>query len=268
MHLKHYILFVFLLLSFNAGAQSLNTYWADFPFYDGAVVESREAEQKFAMYLIPLLDSRNYYLVDKDKEVGEFVDLIVKTNTADRFLFLAEKYLYEPNSPYYNDELYLCFLKSVADKRAFDKLSQSARYKRHYIMMQKNKVGSPATDFTYETQECSKGTLYAVDSEYLILFFNDPSCSECKRVKEELISKKEILTSLGIKVFALYIDNNPTEWRLATYPTEWINGYAPEIDYKDLYNIRALPCLYLLDENKYVILRDVGVEEIINHIQL
>lgn len=238
----------------------LKSYWQEFPFHDKAVVESREAEQKFAMFLLPLLDKN--YLVNKEEVLSAFVDTIVKTNTADRFLALAEKYLYEPNSPYYNDEVYLCFLKYEA-KTDFRHLSQSARFKRHYNMIQKNMKGEPATNFTYETQAGQKGSLYEIDAKYLVLFFNDPSCSECKNMKDELLQKQSALDSLGIKVFAVYIDDKPQEWRQANYSAEWLNGYAPEIEAQDLYNIRALPCLYLLDRDKNVLRRDTSVEFIV-----
>ncbi len=244
--------------------QQLKSYWHNFPFHNKKVVESREAEQKFAMFLIPLLDKN--YKVDKEEVISAFLDTIVVTKTLDRFLSLAEKYLYEPNSPYYNDEVYLCFLKYEA-KTDFRHLSQSARFKRHYNMIQKNMVGEPAIDFTYETQTGEKGTLYSVTAKYLVLFFNDPSCSECKQLKEELIQQQSAFDSLGVKVFAVYIDDKPEEWRQANYPTDWLNGYAPEIDSEDLYNIRALPCLYLLDKDKKVISRDTSVEKILKCIK-
>ena len=41
--------------------------------------------------------------------------------------------------------------------------------------------------------------------------------------------------------------------------------YVPEIDQQDLYDIKALPTLYLLDAQKRVTLKDVQVEKVINH---
>lgn len=253
---------------FEKRNNDFKSYWNDFLFNDALLVASKQTEEKFATFLFGLykigaiVDSDNAFM---QEHINILMEKVTGFEVNDRFLSLAEKYLYEPNSPYYNDELYLFFLKYEA-RFHFRNLSQSARYKRHYIMMQKNPKGKPATDFTYETQKGNKGTLYDIDAKFLILFFNDPTCSECKKVKEELISKKETLELFGAKVFALYIDNNPTEWRLATYPTEWINGYAPEIDSDDLYNIRALPCLYLLDNKKQVIFKDSQVDIIVNYI--
>ena len=245
------------------------SYWNDFLFNDALLVASKQTEEKFATFLFGLykLGAIGHRFVDSDNAfMQEHINILMEKVTGfgvnDRFIALAEKYLYEPNSPYYNDEVYLCFLKYEA-KTDFRHLSQSARFKRHYNMIQKNMVGEPATNFTYETQAGQKGSLYEIDAKYLVLFFNDPSCSECKQVKEELIQQQSALDSLGIQVFAVYIDDKPEEWRQANYPAEWFNGYAPEIDSQDLYNIRALPCLYLLDKDKKVISRDTSVEKIL-----
>lgn len=253
---------------FEKRNNEFKSYWNDFLFNDALLVASKQTEEKFAIFLLGLynLDASKYRYAQDNAFMQEHINILMEKVTAggvnDRFLAMAEKYLYEPNSPYYNDEVYLCFLKYEA-KTDFRHLSQSARFMRHYNMIQKNMEGEPASNFSYETQIGQKGSLYEVDAKYLVLFFNDPSCSECKKVKEELISKKETLASFGAKVFALYIDDNPAEWRTATYPAEWINGYAPEIEAQDLYNIRALPCLYLLDKDKNVLRRDTSVEFIV-----
>lgn len=243
------------------------SYWNDFPFNDVLLVASKQTEEKFATFLFGLYKIGAIRFVDSDNAfMQEHINILMEKVTGfgvnDRFIALAEKYLYEPNSPYYNDEVYLYFLKYEA-KFHFRNVSQSARFKRHYNMIQKNMKGELATNFTYETQAGQKGSLYEIDAKYLVLFFNDPSCSECKQVKEELIQQQSALDSQGIKVFAVYIDDKPEEWRQANYPAEWLNGYAPEIEIQDLYNIRALPCLYLLDKDKKVISRDTSVEKIL-----
>lgn len=254
---------------FEKRNNEFKSYWNDFPFNDALLVASKQTEEKFATFLFGLykIGAFGHRFVDSDNAfMQEHINILMEKVTAggvnDRFLALAEKYLYEPNSPYYNDEVYLCFLKYGA-KTDFRHLSQSARFKRHYNMIQKNMVGELATDFTYETQTGQKGFLYEIDAKYLVLFFNDPSCRECKQVKDELLQQQSALDSLGIKVFAVYIDDKPEEWRVANYPAEWLNGYAPEIDSQDLYNIRALPCLYLLNKDKKVISRDTSVEKIL-----
>lgn len=69
-----------------------------------------------------------------------------------------------------------------------------------------------------------------------------------------------------MQVVAVYIDNEAEAWKSASYPPAWLSVYAPEIDQQDLYNIKALPTLYLLDTQKRVLLKDVRLEKVINHL--
>lgn len=67
----------------------------------------------------------------------------------------------------------------------------------------------------------------------------------------------------GVQVVAVYIDDELEAWQKAQYPSAWLSVYAPEIDRQDLYDIKALPTLYLLDYQKRVVLKDARVEQVI-----
>lgn len=64
---------------------------------------------------------------------------------------------------------------------------------------------------------------------------------------------------------AVYIDDEVEAWQKAQYPSAWLSVYAPEIDQQDLYDIKALPTLYLLDTQKRVLLKDARLEEVIQY---
>ena len=93
------------------------SYWNDFLFNDALLVASKQTEEKFAIFLLGLykLDVSKYRDVQDNAFMQEHINILMEKVTGfgvnDRFIALAEKYLYEPNSPYYNDELYLFFLK-------------------------------------------------------------------------------------------------------------------------------------------------------------
>ena len=48
------------------------------------------------------------------------------------------------------------------------------------------------------------------------------------------------------------------------YPEEWYNGFDPDLAIRteDLYNVRAIPSLYLLDADKRVILKDAPEDKV------
>ena len=65
-----------------------------------------------------------------------------------KFVGLAEKYLFEPNSPMVNDETYIMFLLQILNTNVLSK-SEKYQFEHHYKVVMKNRVGSVATDFRY-----------------------------------------------------------------------------------------------------------------------
>ena len=233
--------------------------WEGFAFSNQQAVESREAEERFARFLLSLEQQTP---TQQAEQIGALLAKAEQNNATARFLLLADKYLHYPNSPYRNDERYLLFLQYTATHQLAD-YTTNPRYQKHYTMVQKNRVGHKATDFPYTTQTSEKGRLYQLQSRYILLFFHDPDCDECQYVKKQLENQHAYFAQKGVQVVAVYIDDKVEVWQKAQYPSTWLSVYAPEIDKQDLYDIKALPTLYLLDYQKRVVLKDAQVEQVI-----
>ena len=70
-----------------------------------------------------------------------------------------------------------------------------------------------------------------------------------------------------LTVLSLYPDSDVDEWRnsLPHMPQKnWINAYddGTILTNMKLYDLKAIPSLYLLDKNKHIILKDTSFEEI------
>ena len=235
--------------------------WEGFAFSNQQTVESREAEERFARFLLGLEQQNS---TQQTEQIGALLTKTEQHNATARFLTLAEKYLYDPNSPYRNDERYLLFLHYAATHQLAD-YTTNPRYQKHYTMVQKNRVRHKATDFPYTTQAGEKGRLYQLQSRYILLFFHDPDCDECQYVKKQLENQHAYFAQKGVQVVAVYIDDEVEAWRKAHYPSAWLSVYAPEIDKQDLYDIKALPTLYLLESQKRVVLKDARVDTVVSY---
>ena len=127
----------------------------------------------------------------------------------------------------------------------------------------KNRLGTRAADFRYMTKEGRWGSLYGIRARYTLLFINNPGCPACKDTREQ-ISASPMLTQLidegVIRVLAVYPDEDLKEWYdyQPNMPANWINSYDKELAMreKELYDLRAIPTLYLLDQDKNVLLKD------------
>ena len=233
--------------------------WQGFAFANKQAVESREAEERFAHFI---LNMERMNPTQQANQIGELLAKAEQHNAAARFLALADKYLYDPNSPYRNEERYLLFLKYAADY-SLQAFINNPRYQKHFVQVQKNRVGQKATNFRYITQSGEKGNLYNLQSKYILLFFHDPSCEECQLVKQQLESQQLNFAQRGVQIVAVYIDEEVDAWRKAQYLPYWLSVYAPDIDKQDLYDIKALPTLYLLDSNKKVLLKDAPLHNVV-----
>lgn len=253
-------------------------YWDNFDFADTALISKPEiTEQAFADF-IDLLTGLPAPMADSA------LTRMIKASTVDSTMFahftdLSEKYLYDPNSPLRNEELYIPVLRYLTDSPHLDSLSKlRPRYQLELAL--KNRPGDMAADFTYTLASGKRDRMSHIRADYTILFFNNPDCGDCIRVKEYMDMSPAIggqlrrqcapgktATNSGsreLAVLALYPEGDIPLWQNTKYPAGIINAYdaGQKIAAGQLYDLKAMPTLYLLDKDKRVILKDAPVERI------
>lgn len=176
-----------------------------------------------------------------------------------RVLLLARKYLYDPNSPYRDEDLFGVLASRVGGED----------YSRLARLCSLNAVGTAAADFLFEDARGRRMRLSEVKADYTLLLFGNPGCHACKEIASYLEASGIIASAVDagiVKVLDIYIDEDLESWRehLADYPRTWLCGFDPMLAVRDggLYNIRAIPSLYLLDKDKKVVLKDAPVERV------
>ncbi|MEG1406143.1 MAG: DUF5106 domain-containing protein, partial [Alistipes sp.] len=159
------------------------------------------------------------------------------------FMELAEKYYYEPNSPFRSEELYIVVLRSIVANKQLAEI-EKVRPQYQLDLSLKNRVGQRATNFAYTTLQGGKAKLYAATGDRILLFFYRPDCESCKETKQ-YVAKKEIDKLVTIV---------------------WVN---PDKDthLDEIYDLRASPTLYLLDGKHTVLLKDARIEQIENYLK-
>ena len=175
---------------------------------------------------------------------------------------LTTRYFFDPNSPVRNEALYLPFVERLATS-PLTKPEMRGAYEWDARMCALNRPGTVATDFRFIDTSGRSRTLYGVKSEYILLVFGNPDCTACRELVEDMSASPEIsaLEASGrLKVVDIYIDQEIDDWKAkaASYPKHWINGYDPTFTIRQdlIYNVRAIPSIYLLDAEKRVILKD------------
>lgn len=253
----------------------VKNYWSTYNFADTTLVKNLDiTESAFANYTQLLWQADSATI---EKGITAMLDGAMKASKTsfDRFNKLCEKYFYDPNSPMRKEELYIPVLKYLIASPQIDSINK-VRPNHLLQVALKNRPGSLAADFSFVQANGKRGNLYGVKADYTILFFNNPGCHTCHAIKEEM-GQSELINSLlhasstpRVQILAVYPDEDLKEWKKETYPANWINSYNPGtvIQDKQLYDLKAIPTLYLLDKKKQVILKDViSWREIENFLQ-
>lgn len=248
-------------------------YWDNFDFADTAFLARADTLQLFEAY------ARYVQLLFSAPTDGAPMDSLMRRAAVSRpmldyFAMLADQVLGDPNSPLRNDEFYIPVLRAQLSSPWYDEYERLAPEYRLSLASQ-NRIGEPANDFRYTLASGATGTLYGLRAEYVLLFINNPGCPMCREIREA-ISASPMLTELiehgRLRVLALYPDENLDEWRAyrEQIPASWINAYDDGcvLREKGLYDLSAIPSLYLLDAQKRVLVKDATdvalVEEVID----
>lgn len=190
-----------------------------------------------------------------------FRSMVKAASTSPRaymlLLKVAERYLYEPESPDYNEAVYMALLEEIIDSATLDRATLS-RYKFQLEEVSKNRPGQPATDFPIILADGTVTTLLqqaALNDSTLLIFF-DPDCDHCRSVIESLAAKLAYNNG-ATNVITVYFEGDESTWNdiKSTLPSNWINGFTPDdpIEEDELYALRRMPTMYLLDRKGIIL---------------
>jgi thiol-disulfide isomerase/thioredoxin len=229
-------------------------------------VSRRDVEQKFANWTV-VLDAVDYGVAVK--AVNRLFDRAsacekkdTSSNVFESMTAIVERYLYDPNSPMRNEDFYGPYVSRLAGSELVDEAMREA-YDYDAKMCALNRVGTKAADFRFSDVKGKTHRLYDIDSDFVVLFFSNPGCTACMDIINTLKSSPQVVEGLAtgrLAVLNIYIDEDLEGWRkyMPVYPQEWYNGFDPDFVIRTdmLYNVRAIPSLYLLDKDKKVIMKD------------
>ena len=240
------------------------TYPSDSMMVSG--VKKGDIEQKFAdwAYILDMISFQK-----AEKALSGLYSKALACEQADTasavFEFFNEtayKYFYDPNSPLRNEDYYNVYVRKLAE---YAGLTPEMRGKHEFDvrMTSLNRVGTVAADFKFADKYGRFHTLHGIKAPLTLLFFSNPGCNACMDIINVLKGEPAIASMISdgtLAVLNIYIDEDLQGWRdyMPIYPQEWYNGFDPDLVIRtdNLYNVRAIPSLYLLDEEKRVILKD------------
>ena len=229
-------------------------------------VPRSEVEQKFANWTVVLGAVSYDHAVKSVRHLFDKAVSCEKKDTAsnvfESMTEIVQKYLYDPNSPMRNEDFYGPYVERLSQCELVDEGMRQA-YAFDAKMCTLNRTGTKAADFRFADQAGRIRRMYDVKADNIILFFSNPGCAACLDIINTLKSMPLVAQGIAsgrLAVLNIYIDEDLRAWReyMPIYPREWYNGYDPDYVIRTdlLYNVRAIPSLYLLDRDKRVIMKD------------
>ena len=245
-------------------------FWNTFDFSDVEFLDSPDIIQDaFAIYLDVLSHTT---LETANASIRAMLTRALSEDTTGQmylhFLELYRRFLHDPNSPFRNEEFYITVVEHIIEND-FDDFATITRAQFDLEMMLKNRVGTIAADFAYITIGGTRGTLHRLNRAFTILYFHNPGCPACYEASQMMRYSpfiNHLLEAGRLDILAIFTDDNLDWWRENQEHISplWINAYdyPRVIRSQTLYDLRAIPSLYLLDRDKRVLLKDADVMSI------
>lgn len=243
-----------------------NHFWDNADFEDDTLLTKPKVilDYLYVLYLLP----------EKEASVNIRNSILLLSKYPKQFhllLIWLERYLHNPQSPYFNDELFSWTVDAILQTDLDDESTDI--WIRQSELLTKNRLGEKAEDFSFIDKDGQTMQLYDIVAPYLMIIFNNPDCSHCKKT-EELISRNDtiqlLINSDKLTVLAICPDIEYDCWVKHQYPSNWISGFDSNgtIIKEMLYEIQQYPSLYLLDGRKIVLLKEANYESVCKYINM
>ena len=233
-------------------------YWDRFDFTDTLFIErvdSAEMMRAYAEYIATYVGPYN----------GEPVARLMKRASVSRkmldyFATMSEKLFHDPNSPLRSDELYIPVLEAQIAAPFYDEYEKMVP-QYDLALASQNRILKKANDFRYTVASGRTSSLYSLKADFVLIYINNPGCPMCRQIQEQLVASQIVADALKdgrLKILAIYPDEDLTLWHEHPLPKAWINGYdrGRRLEKDRLYDLRAIPAMYLLDREKKVLVKD------------
>lgn len=213
---------------------------------DNVLEKAKPAEETFKFYLIHFL---NTYA--KSKLVG--MDAV--------YVHIGKKYYCENN------------LAPWTDEEQLEKICTNVKKLEPLL------IGEIAPDIEMQTQKGEKMKLHDFNSPYTVLFFWAYDCGHCKKSMPDMVQFAKDYKDKGVSIFSvctsLVVRDDEGNFSMEEVDKCWdtieereMNLFFNTVDpyhrsrYKTVYDIRSTPQVYVLDENKKILSKRIGADQL------
>jgi hypothetical protein len=248
----------------------LRHYWDNFPMGDTMTVLHNPdvTEQGLSNYLA-LINEEETQAETREAAFDALCALLHGHAEAQQyFVDQLNDYLFVANSPVYQEQTFGTFLDRMMRDTLIDEVHR-LRFAPILELIGRNNPGMEASDFCYETPDGRQHTLHSTSATHdrLLLIFYDPDCEHCQEVLQQMFADPKLAAAVAqrqLTLLAVYTEGNAARWRetLDEFPAGWTigNDVTETVRRTMLYDLKAMPTVYLMDAQHVVLKKDAPYE--------
>ncbi len=250
-------------------------YWDDTEFNDDRLVRTPFFEPKLDDYFRSFVHPDADSIIDKVKYM-----LLYSRDAKEMYRFLLAKFTNKYMAPEImgQDKVFVYLFENhylKGDTTILSEKDKKTVMDRGWSLIA-NQIGETAPMLNLVTLDGKSSNLYDLQSKYTMVIFWDPNCGHCKETVPKVDSIWEAKwKAIGLKVYAVNIDEKANkawgEFIDNHKLNSWTNVYQTKEDrdaeskagkpnYRQLYDVYKTPTLYLLDDQKRIIAKNLDVE--------
>ena len=259
-------------------------FWDGVNFWDGRLAYTTFFEDKLDRYFNQLVtphpDSVN-------KEMDYMLGYASINTEMQRFLLLRFINRYYSQRYMWEDAVFVHLYEKYFSSKTYPWLSEQGKKtitERAYSLMA-NILGTPATDIELPDSTGRTVSLFALQKQYTLVVFWDPTCGHCKETLPKIDSVYAARWKQdGVGIYAVAKETEGTRADWLRFIAEKKIGhwshvyYSKEAEknrveknvpgYSQLYDVQSFPTLYLLDKDKRIVAKKLSYEQMDEIIQL
>lgn len=259
-------------------------YWDNFDLTDNRLIRTPVLESKLVYYFEKVVMQIPDTII---KEVDKILALTKGDKEMFKFFCHHLTYSYERSQIMCMDAVFVHLIEKYyksgqatwVDKATMDKMIERSDKLKPLL------CGAKVEDISLPDTSGNWHHLYDMKGDYTILYFWDATCSHCKKSTPVLIELyKDYLKPKGIEIYGVEGELEDKEWKKyqAEQQLPWQNvsdnpvinanpsKYVLEdkvtnlfsLNFRHHFDLYSYPVVYILDKNKNIIAKKLGVEQI------
>ncbi|MGM9812071.1 MAG: DUF5106 domain-containing protein [Muribaculaceae bacterium] len=204
----------------------------------------------------------------KNVAISSVRDFIFKSQSNmgnfEKIMKLADQDLYQVGAEYWSDDLYSEFLKGAAKNKAMNNELRKY-YSKQLERINRTQLGGSLAEVEFCNLDGNKVKLKDIEAEMLFIYISKDADSDHSFERVRLstdVNINYILSDGKVKLLCVSPEKYNKTWakNALEYSDKWIVGTCEDLSTEGLYDVRFLPSFIVLDKDKNIIQKNVGLD--------